>query len=437
MPFAMNLRSVVDAFPTAWVSKRGEHQLAQLGAGDPPQCLVHVDQALVDQLDRDPEGRAGRALADAGLQHPQLATLDRELDVAQVAVMLLERLHDRHQLVVAALVDALEIGQGHGVADAGHDVLALRVLQVIAVHTLLAAGGVAGEGDAGAGVGIEVAEHHRAHAHRGTQIAGDALLPAIDHGPLRVPRVEHRADGEIHLFAGFLRERSTRVFDDDVLERLDELAQVVGVQVEVGLGVLLGLRGVQRRGEVLGVDAQHRVAEHLDEPAVGVEGETLVAGLTGQPAHRLVVEPDVQDGVHHAGHRELRTGADGHQQRVIGLPQPLAHRVLEGGQVLGDLFAQIVGRVATLEVGATRFGGDRETGRDGQFEIGHLGEVRALAPEQVLHVPAAFSKVVDIFGKARHNGLPSLPNGYEASLGCESVLHSSATETSFQLTTVH
>jgi hypothetical protein len=36
---------------------------------------------------RDPERRLGRALADAGLQHPQLAALDGELDVAQVAVV--------------------------------------------------------------------------------------------------------------------------------------------------------------------------------------------------------------------------------------------------------------------------------------------------------------------------------------------------------------
>ena len=65
------------------------------------------------------------------------------------------------QLVVGRLVDALEVLQRHRVADAGDDVLALRVLQVVAVDALLARGRVAGEGDAGAGVHAEVAEHHR------------------------------------------------------------------------------------------------------------------------------------------------------------------------------------------------------------------------------------------------------------------------------------
>ena len=79
---------------------------------------------------------AGGALADPGLQHPELAALDGELDVAQVAVVVLELCHDRDQLVVGRLVDALEVGQRHGVADAGDDVLALRVLQVVAVDAL-------------------------------------------------------------------------------------------------------------------------------------------------------------------------------------------------------------------------------------------------------------------------------------------------------------
>ena len=62
-----------------------EHQLHQLRPGHPPQRLVGVDHALVDQLGGDPERRAGGPLADPGLQHPQRAALDGELDVAQVA----------------------------------------------------------------------------------------------------------------------------------------------------------------------------------------------------------------------------------------------------------------------------------------------------------------------------------------------------------------
>ena len=48
---------------------------------------------------------------------------------------------------------------------------------------------------------------------------------------------------------------------------------------------------------------------------------------------------------------------------------------------------------------------DREAGRDGQAEVGHLGEVRALAAEQVLQVLVALGEVVDVLRHA-----PSLPH---------------------------
>ena len=194
----------------AVVVEAREHQLRELGAVDPLERLGLVDEALVDELGGDPEGGAGGALADPGLEHPELAALDGELDVAEVLVVRLQRLHDLHQLVVRRLVDRLQLGERHGVADAGDDVLALRVLEVVAVDALVAAGGVAGEGDAGAGVGAEVAEDHGADVDGRAEVAGDALLAAVELGAVGVPRVEDGADGQVHLLARVLREVAAR-----------------------------------------------------------------------------------------------------------------------------------------------------------------------------------------------------------------------------------
>ena len=68
----------------------GEHQPGELGPGDPLQRLVEVDQALGDHVGGHPERCFGRALADPGLQHPELAAVDRELDVAHVEVVPLQ-----------------------------------------------------------------------------------------------------------------------------------------------------------------------------------------------------------------------------------------------------------------------------------------------------------------------------------------------------------
>jgi hypothetical protein len=137
----------------------------------------------------------GGALAHPGLQHPQLAALDGELDVAQVAVVVLQRPHDLHQLVVGGLVDVLQVLQRDGVPDAGHDVLALGVLQVVTVDALGACARVPGERHPGARVHAQVAEDHRDHVHGRARIRGDALLAPVEDGAVGVPGAEHRVDG--------------------------------------------------------------------------------------------------------------------------------------------------------------------------------------------------------------------------------------------------
>src|SRR5690606_40063514 len=80
----------------------GEHELSELVAGHPGDGLVHGDEALVDELGGDAEGGRGGALADPGLPHPELAALDGELEDTQVAVVVLQLLHDRLPQVAAA-----------------------------------------------------------------------------------------------------------------------------------------------------------------------------------------------------------------------------------------------------------------------------------------------------------------------------------------------
>ena len=55
--------------------------------------------------------------------------------------------------------------------------------------------------------------------------------------------------------------------------------------------------------EMVMIDFEHDVRIHLDEAAVGIIGEPGVAGCLRQRLDSGVVEPEVEDGVHHAGHR--------------------------------------------------------------------------------------------------------------------------------------
>src|SRR5262249_10284713 len=107
-------------------------------------------------------------------------------DVAQVAVVVLQPVHDAHQLGEAAVVDALQLLQRQRVADTGHHVLALGVGQVVPVDAPSAGGRVTGERDTGTRVRTEVAEDHGHHGHRGTEVGGDPLLAPIHPGALGV-----------------------------------------------------------------------------------------------------------------------------------------------------------------------------------------------------------------------------------------------------------
>ncbi len=107
-----------------------------------------------------------------------------------------QRRHVVTQLTEGLGVQPAELVQRQCVADAGDDVLALRVGQVVAVHTAPAGGRVAGEGDAAAGVGAEIAEHHGLHVDRGAEAVRDVLTSAVQPCALGVPRLEdgqHRA----------------------------------------------------------------------------------------------------------------------------------------------------------------------------------------------------------------------------------------------------
>ena len=394
-----------------------EHELSELHAGNPTHCLVHVDQALVNQLDRDPEGGTGGALADAGLQHPELAALDGELDVAEVLVVALEVTHDAHELLVRLRLELAEVGQRQRVPDAGDDVLALRALQVVAVHADRAGGRVAGERHAGAGVLAGVAEDHRLDVDSSAEVAGDAFLAAVKLGAGGVPGPEHGLDCAHQLRDRLLRE-VVAVVCVDLLIPLDQKLQVFGGDLDVHGHTAGHHRVLKRVREQLAVDLKDRLAVHLDQAPVGVPREARVAGDRGQAVDGDIVQADVQDRLHHARHAELGTRADRQQQRVLVVAELAAHLLFERGHGGVDLIHQ-PGRVVTVgQVLTAGLGGDREARRNRDPQLRHLGEVGPLAAEEVLLTLVTFGKCVhQLLGHGAHSARirpccawPSHPN---------------------------
>ncbi len=227
-----------------------------------------------------------------------------------------------------------------GRADAGDDVLALRVDEVFAEQRLFAGGGVAREGDAGAGALVQVAEHHRLDVDGGARRIGDVVHAAVDVRARVVPRAEHGLDRLDELLLRVGREIRALLLLVVFLEALHQQLHVLDAQVDVVDDALGFLDLVDDDLEGLLRNLHHDVGEHLDEAAVGIVDEALElrVGIPGDQASRDgVVDAEVQDGVHHAGHRRARAGADGDEQRVGGVAKLLLVDLLDLGESFLDL----------------------------------------------------------------------------------------------------
>ena len=173
-------------------------ELVELRGIDAAHSLIAGDQTLLDHLDGDAQGGGGSSLAHAGLEHPELALLDGELNVAHVAIVILERQEDALELLARGLKarGSLEVGDGLGVADTGDDVLALGINQKVTVELLGAVGRIAREGNAGRRCLALVAKGHGLHVDGGAEFVGNAMLLAVDAGALVHPAAKDGLDGK-------------------------------------------------------------------------------------------------------------------------------------------------------------------------------------------------------------------------------------------------
>ena len=359
-------------------------ELVELTRVDACHRLLARDQPLLGHLDRDPQGRGRGALAGARLQEVERPLLDRELDVLHVAVVGLEPVERRRQLrvglrqLVAHRRDRL---RRPGARD---DVLALRVDEELPVQDRLAGRRIAGEAHARAGALALVAEHHLHDVHRGADVVGNLVGAPVDLRAGRVPRVEHGPVGAAQLLARILGEARPDLFLVDALERRDQLAQILGTELEVVRHAACSLQIRDRALEALPVDAVHDLAVHLDQAPVRVVGEPRVAGRGRLPLDGDVVQAEVEDRVHHPGHRDRGARPHRHQQRIGRVAEALPRPFLERGDVGAHLVVEPFGHLlAGGDVGAAGIGRDRETGGNRNAQGRHLGQADALPAEEL------------------------------------------------------
>src|SRR4051794_26111693 len=96
-----------------------------------------------------------------------------------------------------------------------------------------------------------------------------------------------------------LRKRLAGLALDDLLEAGGERPPILGAELGIEHGADLDLMVLDQLLEMMVLDAEHDLPVHLQKAAVAVIGEALVAAVADEALDGLVVEPEVEDGVHH------------------------------------------------------------------------------------------------------------------------------------------
>ena len=344
-----------DDVPVGIRVQRRVQQLIQRRRFNPGHRGAAVDQAFIRHVHGNLHRRRRRALAATGLQHPQLAALHGEFDVLHVLVVIFQPLADRIEFAVNLGHDLFHRRQGRSGlflaangqplrrANTGNDILALGIDEVFPVEAVFAGRRVPREGNTGGAIIAHITEHHGLHIDRRAPFFGNFIEPPVSDRARRLPAAEHRADGAPELFFGIVREGRTGFLHDLGLEGRDQRFQIIRRQFRIQRDAAIFLRVFEQVFEMVVIDAQHDIAIHLDEPAVAVIGEAAVIAARRQPFDRHIVQPQVQNRVHHARHRHPGPGPHRNQQRVVRIAEARANRILDLFQRRRDLALQVIG----------------------------------------------------------------------------------------------
>ena len=176
------------------VVKNWEKQLFKIVSAHRQQCFFLRKQLRKSRagyeilagghFDSPSDARQTRSLGVSRLEHPQLSLLDREFDVLWILVVSLQPGHDFEQVPMRLLPSpsrlVWHIIKRLGRSDTRHDVLTLRIDEVLAHRFRFAGRSVTREGDAGSAFLAHVTEDHGANIHSCAHQAGDFVdLPVL------------------------------------------------------------------------------------------------------------------------------------------------------------------------------------------------------------------------------------------------------------------
>ena len=141
----------------------------------------------------------------------------------------------------------------------------------------------------------------------------DSVRSAVDHRSVVHPASENGADCAPDLFHRIGWEVFSSASFDQLFELRDQFLQLSDRQLRIFLNSGLFTLVFKSDFEwitfcfIFWLQLENDVAVHLDESTIAIPCRSFITGLLRECNNGVVVQADIENGVHHAGHRFTST----------------------------------------------------------------------------------------------------------------------------------
>ncbi len=373
--------------------------------------FICVDQAFIDHIAGNFQGRLCRPLAVSCLQHEELSVFDGELHVLHVLVMVFQSGADIHELFIGGgryffqLVDFLRS------TNTGNNVFTLCVHKELAIELVFAGGWIPGECHTCAAVFSHIAENHHLYVDSCTPVGGNVILATVVDRSFVVPGTEHSFDGFHHLGSGVCREIFSQFCTIEFLEPGNQFLHVFCIQFQIILFALFGFYFINDFFKALFGKAFDNIGKHLDKPAVAVIGKAFIAGFFGDGGSHYIIDAQIQNGIHHARHGSAGSGSYRNKQRVFPVAEFLSGFFFQHAQVFFNLSPDLIADLfPVFVVFVAGFCCNGEAIGHRHAQTAHFSKVCTLSSKQLTHIGVAFVEQIYIFLVHQVSSLNSVRN---------------------------
>ena len=296
-----------------------------------------VDHTLVEEIHGYLHHSGTCTLTITCLEEPELTFLYGELHILHIMIVVLQLILQRIQLLVkfrhslfhrrifsntlllrdaCTLSPALRTNLSNLLwrTDTSHYVLTLCIDEILTIEEILAITSIAREANTSSRSITHITEYHRHHRHGCTPLCRNAFHLAIENSTLIHPTIEYCADGTPKLIHRIVREILASLLLDSRLKCLDKLLQFIYRHfiVQCDTALLLHLHDDSLEWVdiflVNRLHTEHHVAIHLNKTTIAIISKALITRFTSQALYYLIIQTEVEDGIHHTWHRSTSTG---------------------------------------------------------------------------------------------------------------------------------